>query len=179
MLHVTLRYRDASGRLFETNCDATRNPFSEEAAFATGVSGLARRQQSLPESGSRICSRDQEEASQRIRKTQKAEFFYAEDTQLYTAMFPDSASARDCVDCHNRHGESPKKDWKLGDMMGAITWTYPAKEVSHAELLTILAAVHQGGARRVRGVLDQSRDLHAQTRGRHAVAARRLLPAQH
>src|SRR5262249_7729734 len=85
----------------------------------------------------------QEEASQRMRKTQKAEFFYAQDTQLYTAMCPDYASARDCGSCHNNHRESPKKDWKLNDMMGATTWTYPAKEVSHADLLSIMAAVHQ------------------------------------
>src|SRR5262249_3886630 len=60
----------------------------------------------------------QQDASQKIGKTQKAEFFYAEDTQLYTAMFPDYASAPECVDCHNRHAQSPKKDWKLNDMMG-------------------------------------------------------------
>jgi len=85
----------------------------------------------------------QEEASQKIGKTQKPEFFYAEDTQLYTAMFPDYASTPDCVECHNHHPQSPKKDWTLDNMMGATTWTYPAKEVSYEELLKIVAAVHQ------------------------------------
>ncbi|WP_085298857.1 diguanylate cyclase domain-containing protein [Cognaticolwellia mytili] len=30
-----------------------------------------------------------------------------------------------CVDCHNKHPESPKKDWQVGDMRGAIDITIP------------------------------------------------------
>jgi diguanylate cyclase (GGDEF)-like protein len=30
-----------------------------------------------------------------------------------------------CVDCHNKHPESPKKDWQVGDMRGAVDITIP------------------------------------------------------
>ncbi len=30
-----------------------------------------------------------------------------------------------CVDCHNKHPESPKKDWQVGDIRGAIDITIP------------------------------------------------------
>jgi hypothetical protein len=32
------------------------------------------------------------------------------------------------VDCHNQHMNSPKKDYKLGDVMGGIVITIPAPE---------------------------------------------------
>ena len=50
-------------------------------------------------------------------------------------MYPDYASAKACVTCHNEHEKTPKKDWVLNDMMGATTWSYPRKEVSVAEVL--------------------------------------------
>jgi len=30
-----------------------------------------------------------------------------------------------CVDCHNMHPDSPKKDWRVGDMRGAVDITIP------------------------------------------------------
>ncbi len=30
-----------------------------------------------------------------------------------------------CVDCHNTHPESPKKDWRVGDVRGVRTVTFP------------------------------------------------------
>ncbi len=32
----------------------------------------------------------------------------------------DFAVAQSCVDCHNQHPKSPKKDYKMGDLMGAL-----------------------------------------------------------
>ena len=40
--------------------------------------------------------------------------------QYFTAVYPDKAVSAACVDCHNGHAESPRKDFKLGDTMGAI-----------------------------------------------------------
>ncbi len=37
--------------------------------------------------------------------------------------------AQGCVDCHNSHPESPKTDWKLGDVRGVIEVTIPVDEV--------------------------------------------------
>lgn len=79
-----------------------------------------------------------------IKESLEPEFFYAEDTRLYTAMFPDLASVQPCVDCHNAHPESPKVDWVLNDVMGATTWSYPDETVTVDEMLMILTAVRQG-----------------------------------
>jgi adenylate cyclase len=79
-----------------------------------------------------------------LKKTMKPQFFYQDDTELYTAMFPDLAVAPGCITCHNRHVQTPKKDWKLNDIMGATTWTYPSEYVTYDELLQVLAALRKG-----------------------------------
>ena len=56
------------------------------------------------------------------------------------AMFPDFASTPGCVTCHNEHKDSPKTDWKLNDVMGATTWTWPDDEISSDEIRQILKA---------------------------------------
>ena len=78
---------------------------------------------------------------ERIRLDRKPRYFYASDTGLHTAMFPDVAGVEGCVSCHNEHPESPRKDWKLNDVMGATTWTYPMATVGPSEYLQIVAAV--------------------------------------
>ena len=35
-------------------------------------------------------------------------------------IYPDKAVSQACVDCHNGHPDSPRKDFKLGDVMGGI-----------------------------------------------------------
>jgi methyl-accepting chemotaxis protein len=37
----------------------------------------------------------------------------------------DVAGAQGCVSCHNSHADSPKKDFKLGDLMGALVVEIP------------------------------------------------------
>lgn len=54
------------------------------------------------------------------------------------AMFPDLASAPACISCHNEHEDSPKTDWKLNDIMGATTWTWPRAETNLEELRQIV-----------------------------------------
>lgn len=79
-----------------------------------------------------------------IRKTGDPQFFFERDTGLHTAMFSDVAVVDACIDCHNKHKESPKSDWKLGDVMGATTWSYPQDAVTLDELMKILSALRQG-----------------------------------
>ena len=79
-----------------------------------------------------------------IRETLEPQFFYAEDIQRYTAMFSDIALVEPCVTCHNDHEQSPKSDWKLNDVMGATTWSYPKGEVTLDELFEMLAALRKG-----------------------------------
>ncbi|KKK62101.1 hypothetical protein LCGC14_3007680, partial [marine sediment metagenome] len=42
----------------------------------------------------------------------------------------DMASAEACVGCHNNHEESPRKDFKLGDVMGVLVVNIPIGTVS-------------------------------------------------
>lgn len=55
--------------------------------------------------------------------------FYGEETlngkRYYTALYPDIAVSGSCVSCHNNHADSPKKDFKLNDVMGAIMIRIP------------------------------------------------------
>ncbi len=47
------------------------------------------------------------------------------DTEYFTAVYPDVAVAAPCVDCHNGHKDSPKTDFKLGDVMGGVVIRVP------------------------------------------------------
>ena len=86
----------------------------------------------------------QTEKFELIKQNHEPQFFYSEDTQRHTAMFADVAVAAPCVTCHNEHPQSPKIDWKLGDVMGATTWMYPEETVSMDELVEILGALRGG-----------------------------------
>lgn len=67
--------------------------------------------------------------------------FGESDAGYLVAMYPDIASAQPCVACHNEHPDSPKTDWKLNDIMGATTWTYPKETITEADLLNSSRAV--------------------------------------
>lgn len=84
------------------------------------------------------------EKFQVLKQTQQPQFFYMADTQMQVAMFSDLAVSEGCVQCHNKHEQSPKSDWKLNDVMGATTWMYPSSTVSMEELVRNIAALHQG-----------------------------------
>jgi len=71
-------------------------------------------------------------------------YFYSSDIKRYVAMFPDYAVAEGCVTCHNKHPDSPKKDWKLHDIMGATTWLYPDKTVSLEDIVKATSAIRSG-----------------------------------
>lgn len=81
-----------------------------------------------------------------MRQDKAPKFFYDEANQLQTAMFPDFAVAKPCVECHNKHPETTKTDWALGDLMGATTWTYPQDSLSFEELQAIILAYRKGVA---------------------------------
>lgn len=83
---------------------------------------------------------------EQMKIDKKPRFFYDENTQRHTAMFIDIASAAACVSCHNEHRNSPKTDWKLGDIMGATTWTFPKDSVSMEEVRLLLASYRQSAA---------------------------------
>jgi len=77
-----------------------------------------------------------------IIKTTGNNIFLNTDESGYVAMYPDLASAKACVTCHNEHLDSPKKDWRLNEVMGATTWTYPRKTLGAGEYLEITDAFY-------------------------------------
>ncbi|HET7057394.1 MAG TPA: DUF3365 domain-containing protein [Nitrospiraceae bacterium] len=46
-------------------------------------------------------------------------------TRVFQALYPDKALSSKCADCHNVHPESPKRDFKEGDVMGGVLLTIP------------------------------------------------------
>jgi hypothetical protein len=55
--------------------------------------------------------------------------YYGEETlgdaEYFTAVYPDIAVAPVCVECHNGHKDTPRTDFKLGDVMGGVVIRIP------------------------------------------------------
>lgn len=55
--------------------------------------------------------------------------FYKEETlggkTYFTAVYPDKAVAKACISCHNEHKDSPRTDFKMGDVMGGVVLRLP------------------------------------------------------
>ena len=47
------------------------------------------------------------------------------DKQFFKAIYADRAVSKSCVECHNGHILSSKRDFKLGDVMGGIIISFP------------------------------------------------------
>lgn len=45
--------------------------------------------------------------------------------KYFTAVYADVAVASACVDCHNDHKDSPRRDFDLGDVMGGVVIRIP------------------------------------------------------
>lgn len=59
----------------------------------------------------------------------KGKNYYGEEElggkKYFTAVYADPAVAKPCVTCHNEHKDSPKTDFKLGDVMGGVVIRIP------------------------------------------------------
>lgn len=55
--------------------------------------------------------------------------FYGEeklgDTTYYTAVYPDVAVSQACTSCHNDHKDSPRSDFRIGEVMGGVVIRVP------------------------------------------------------
>ncbi len=47
--------------------------------------------------------------------------------RYFQAVYPDLAITQACIGCHNAHPDSPKRDFKINDVMGAIVINIPVK----------------------------------------------------
>jgi len=74
-----------------------------------------------------------------IKKNKHDKFFYVKNVGVYVYMSADIAIAKACVNCHNKHKQSPKNNWVLNDVMGATTWTYPDETVSIEDALLMIS----------------------------------------
>jgi Protein of unknown function (DUF3365) len=45
--------------------------------------------------------------------------------QLFEAVYADVAVTTACIQCHNSHPNSPKSDFKIGDVMGGLVISFP------------------------------------------------------
>lgn len=46
----------------------------------------------------------------------------------FQAIYADIAISQSCIDCHNTHPNSPRRDFKLNDVMGGIVITIPVED---------------------------------------------------
>lgn len=58
--------------------------------------------------------------------------YYAEEelggTKYFTAVYADTAIAQACITCHNGHKDSPRTDFKMGEVMGGVVIRIPLSE---------------------------------------------------
>ncbi|MCC6466024.1 MAG: DUF3365 domain-containing protein, partial [Planctomycetes bacterium] len=70
-----------------------------------------------------------------------------EGRTVLRASVADFMSAQACVDCHNTHPDSPKKDWKLGDVRGVLEVSVPmTTQIAAQNSVWSTAAWYVGGA---------------------------------
>ncbi len=55
--------------------------------------------------------------------------YYSEESlggkKYFTAIYADTAVSPACVSCHNKHKDTPKTDFKLGEVMGGVIIRVP------------------------------------------------------
>lgn len=72
---------------------------------------------------------DVEKAGLKFVAENKGKNYYGEETlggtKYFTAVYADTGVAPACVKCHNGHKDSPRKDFKLGDVMGGVVLRIP------------------------------------------------------
>ena len=111
----------------------------------------------FPISESNLFKGIQADKFKEIKQDKQPKFFFNKDTKRYIAMFPDFASANACVSCHNNHKNSPKKDWKLNDIMGATTWSFPNDSLTTNELIDWINVFNQGAQHTYSSYLDKTK----------------------
>lgn len=64
-----------------------------------------------------------------IDQKQGVENYYTDEVlggkKYFTAIYADTAIAAACITCHNEHKESPRTNFKLGDVMGGVVIRIP------------------------------------------------------
>lgn len=66
---------------------------------------------------------------------------------------PDLMTAQACIDCHNRHPESPRTDWKLGDVRGVLEVIAPVDNQLASNQRMVMATAAIGGSAAIFAIL--------------------------
>lgn len=65
---------------------------------------------------------------------------------VFRFMTADPAVAQSCVDCHNAHPRSPKRDFRLNDIMGGLEAVFPVVQYQKEDRRDLLATIAGGAA---------------------------------
>ena len=72
---------------------------------------------------------DVEKAGLKYVADNKGKNYYGEETlggqKYFTAVYADVAVAKVCASCHNDHKDTPRSDFKVGDVMGGVVIRIP------------------------------------------------------
>ena len=75
---------------------------------------------------------DMEKAGLEFIGANKGKNYYGEEElggkKYFTAVYADIAVAEACVSCHNNHKDTPRKDFKMNDVMGGVLIRIPMTE---------------------------------------------------
>lgn len=70
-----------------------------------------------------------EKAGLKFVAENKGKNYYTDETlggqKYFTAVYADTAVSPVCVTCHNDHKDTPKSDFKIGDVMGGVVIRIP------------------------------------------------------
>lgn len=69
-----------------------------------------------------------------------------EGKAVMRVLMADRASAQSCVDCHNAHAQSPRRDFKLNDLMGGLEIVIPVDHYVKENRQDLIATVGGGAA---------------------------------
>ena len=87
--------------------------------------------------------------------------FSKDGQSFFEAIYPDLAVTKACVSCHNNHPKSPKKDFKLGDVMGGISITLTLKKNQKIEGTDNYLIAPEVVANYIHLVLESDRGIYA------------------
>ena len=80
----------------------------------------------------------------------------------FEAIYPDIAVSETCVTCHNNHPNSPKTDFKVGDVMGGIIIDLPLGKRTEKNVDEKFLLAPEVVADYVHSVLESDRTVYAQ-----------------